>query len=400
MRIDPASFAFTLLLASISALSPLAIDMGLPALSAIGLSLETRPAIAGLTLSVYMAGFAIGPLAAGPLSDRLGRKRLLLGGLIVFAIGGLAAAFAPTIGWLLAARALQGIGGGTNATLAYAIIRDLFQGRDAHSRIASVAVVSMTAPMIAPTLGALILVVAGWRTIYGLPAILAVLVVGMVMLGLPETLAPSGRSRGLLLPQLVEDVMKLNGNRTYLLCSAINALGFAALFCYVSGSPLIVLGVLKQPQATFAVLFATTSLAITAGAFINGRLATRMAVPARLLGIGTVLVLAADLALVALTLADAVTLPRLVPLLLLANFAFGLTAPSAAHGALEPVPRQVGVAAGLLTTTQMVCGALGSFIVSALFPHLGILAVTGTMAVFAFLAVLAWLGLARGTAPA
>ena len=400
MRINPGSYAFTLLLASISALSPLAIDMGLPALSAIGLSLEIRPAIAGLTLSVFMAGFAIGPLAAGPLSDRFGRKRLLLGGLIVFAIGGLAAAFAPTIGWLLAARALQGIGGGTNATLAYAIIRDLFQGRDAHRRIASVAVVSMTAPMIAPTLGGLVLAVAGWRTIYGLPAVLAVLVVGMVMLGLPETLAPSGRSRGWLLPQLVEDVLKLNGNRTYLLCSAINALGFAALFSYVSGSPLIVLGVLKEPQTTFAVLFATTSLAITAGAFINGRLATRMAVPARLLGIGTLLVLAADLALVALTLANAVTLPRLIPLLLLTNFAFGLTAPSAAHGALEPVPRQAGVAAGLLTTTQMVCGAFGSFLVSALFPHLGILAVTGTMAAFALFAVLAWLGLPRSVASA
>ncbi|WP_419728051.1 multidrug effflux MFS transporter [Lichenicola sp.] len=399
MRLKPDSFAFTLFLAAIGALSPLAIDMGLPALSAIGRSLDIRPAIAGLTLSVFMAGFAIGPLAAGPLSDRLGRKRLLLTGLVLFAIGGLAAAASPSIGWLLVARALQGVGGGSNATLAYAIIRDLFEGRAAHRRIASVAVVSTTAPMIAPSLGALVLGVASWRAIYGITGVLALAVIAMVMWGLTETLPPTGRRRGLLLPQLVQDVISLNHNRTYLLHSAINALGFAALFSYVSGSPLIVLGLLKATQATYAMLFAATSFSIIAGAFVNGQLAVRLAVPARMLGIGTLLALAADLALLALTLAHWITLPRLVPLLLLANFAFGLIAPSAAHGALEPVPRQAGVASGLLTTTQMVCGSFGSALVSALFPRFGILAVTGPMLLFALLAAGAWLLLQRTREP-
>jgi len=398
MRLNPHSFAFTIFLAVIGMLSPLAIDSGLPALSAIAQSLSTKPANAGLTLSVFMVGFAIGPLAAGPLSDRFGRKAMLLAGLVLFAIGGTLATFAPSISLLLGARVLQGMGGGTNATLAYAIIRDLFQGRDAHKRIASVAVVSTTAPMVAPSIGAMVLAVAGWRGIYGMTAVLAFLVIGLVALGLPETLPPVGRSRGLLLPQLVEDVLILARNRTYVLCNALNALAFAALFSYVSGSPLIVIGELHAPQATYAMLFAGTSLGIIAGAFVNGQLASKMDDPSRLLAYGNLGVLLADSALVLLTLAHALSLPTLVPLLLATNFAFGLQAPSAAHGALDTVGRQVGVASGLLTTVQMVAGALGSSLVSALFPHFGMLGVTGTMLVFAMLAAAAWSGLPRGVA--
>jgi DHA1 family bicyclomycin/chloramphenicol resistance-like MFS transporter len=170
------------------------------------------------------------------------------------------------------------------------------------------------------------------------------------------------------------------------------------VFSYVSGSPLVVMGQLGVAQAHYALLFAATSFSIITGAFLNGRLAGRMAVPERLLPIATGLALLADLVLLGLTLAHAVTLPRLVPLLLVANLAFGLGAASAAHGALEPVPRQAGVASGVLTTVQMVGGALSSFLVSALFPFLGTLAMTGTMTMFALGAALCCLALVRPAA--
>lgn len=396
LALNPRTFGFTLLLAAIGGLAPLAIDMGLPAFGAIARSLDTRPAITGLTLSLFMAGFAVGPLAAGPVSDRFGRRRVLLAGLALFTVGGGLAAAAPTIGWLLSARVVQGLGGGTDATLAYAIIRDLFQGREAQRRIASMSVVSMVAPMIAPSLGTLILTLAGWRAIYAFTGLMPALVLVLVWIGLAETRSapdPSHRRRGLA-RQTLHDVASLSRNRDFMLCNGISALGFAALFAYVSGSPLIVIAALGVSRAHFAVLFAATSLAITAGAFANGQLATRMARPDRLLGWGTSLVLAADLVLLALTVTHAMTLPRLVPLLLVANAAFGLTAPGSAHGALEAAPRQAGVAAGLLTTTQMVCGAGGSFLVSVLFPRLGLIAVTGTMAAFALLAWAGWMALA------
>ncbi|MCQ8279782.1 Bcr/CflA family efflux MFS transporter [Acetobacteraceae bacterium KSS8] len=388
MRLNPETVLFTLFMAAIGALPPLAIDMGLPALGAIGHSLGTSPATAGLTLSLFMAGFGIGPLVAGPLSDRLGRKIPLAGGLLLFALGGVLAAAAPGIVTLLAARVVQGLGGGTGATLIYAIIRDLFEGRAAHRRIANVAVVSTTAPMVAPSIGAIVLPLLGWRAIYALPAVLAIALFALMLVVLPESLPPSGRRRGQVLPQLLEDVWLLLRTPAYVLSNAVNALSFAALFSYVSASPLVTMGTFGMTRPHYALLFACTSLCIITGAFLNGRIATRIRIPEQLLGIAVALTLLVGLVLVALTLSGTLTLAALVPLLLLANLFFGLGAASAAHSALEPMRRVAGTASGLLTTVQMGFGSLASLLASALFPALGTLAMTGCMAGFAGLSAI------------
>ena len=168
MKISKESFVFTLFLGCLGMLPPLAIDMGLPALSAIGSELKTTDSATALTITLFMVGFAVTPVAYGPLSDRYGRRPLLLFGCALFALAGLGCSMSPTIPSLLFFRFIQGAGAGGGSALIMAVVRDLFEGNEARARLSYVNIVRTIAPMIAPTIGALVLTSFGWRSIYGL----------------------------------------------------------------------------------------------------------------------------------------------------------------------------------------------------------------------------------------
>ena len=149
MRIHPDSAAFVFLLAALSALPALSTDMGLPALAAIGRDLEVPPASVALTLSLFLAGFAIAPLAYGPLADRYGRRPILLFGGVIYSLASAACALSPNLESLLAFRILQGVGAGAGSVMALTIVRDLFHGPVARARLSYVASMRIVAPMIA-----------------------------------------------------------------------------------------------------------------------------------------------------------------------------------------------------------------------------------------------------------
>ncbi|WP_243146759.1 MFS transporter [Scytonema sp. UIC 10036] len=138
MRIRPESLGFTILLGALTALPPLSIDMGLPAFPTISASLGASPGAVGLTLSLFMVGFAIAQLAFGPLSDRYGRKPILLIGCGIFALAGAACATTPSIGTLIAWRLVQGAGAGAGMVMTLAIVRDLFEGAAARAQLSYV----------------------------------------------------------------------------------------------------------------------------------------------------------------------------------------------------------------------------------------------------------------------
>jgi DHA1 family bicyclomycin/chloramphenicol resistance-like MFS transporter len=148
---------FALFLGALAALPPISIDMALPALGPIAHTLHVTPGVAQLTLSFFMAGFALSPIAYGPFSDRYGRRPMLILGLALFTLGGFACAVSGTLNLLLLARFVQGAGAGSGMTLAMAMVRDLFVGKKAQGRLAVITVVTNAAPMIAPALGAALL---------------------------------------------------------------------------------------------------------------------------------------------------------------------------------------------------------------------------------------------------
>ena len=271
MRIPPASMAFTLLLGFLVALPSFGIDMSLPALTAMGAALGVAPAQAGLMMSLFMVGFAVAPIFYGPASDRYGRKPVVMFACTLFIIAGIGCAFARSLPTLLIWRVVQGAGAGASMTIALAIIRDLFEGQAARTRLSYVAIATMVVPMIAPSAGAALLALGGWRVIHAVLAGVGLLLLLAMVIGFAESVRLDPANR------LVPSVIISNYLRvlTHPLCLGyilVNAAAFGTLFAYVSGSSLFLINVVGLRPDQYGLVFAATSLGIMAGAFLNGRL--------------------------------------------------------------------------------------------------------------------------------
>jgi DHA1 family bicyclomycin/chloramphenicol resistance-like MFS transporter len=392
MRIRPDSLAFTLLLGALATLPPLSIDMGLPALALIQASLAASAGQATLTLSVFLVGYGAAQLLVGPVSDRVGRRPVMLGGLVLFALGGVGCALAPSIGLLLACRLVAGIGAAGSTTLVMAIVRDVFTGQAARVQISTVSMVMSVAPMIAPSIGGLMLLLGGWRFIYSLLAIAGIVLLAAVWCGLTETRPPD---RGARLDLVGRYAAVLRQRRT-VGYAAINALGFGSLFAFIAVSSVVLIGRMGASVALFGLLFALTSGGILAGNWCNTLLARRDVRQELPLAVGLWL---APLAAIAASLFLAAGVERLltfVPFIVLIGFCRGITSPNATHAALEPVPNHAGVASAMMGCGQMLVGALSGGLVAALFPLLGPLAVTLAMAGFNIAALVVWQAVERG----
>jgi DHA1 family bicyclomycin/chloramphenicol resistance-like MFS transporter len=376
---------FALYLGALAALPPISIDMALPALIDTAHALHTSSSRAGLTLSLFMLGFVVGPLAYGPLSDLHGRRPVLLAGLSIFTVGGLVGSLAPSIELLWLARLAQGVGAGAGMTLALAIVRDRFEGEAMQRRIASITVAANLAPVVAPALGVALLACVHWRGIYGVMALFGAGTGLATWSGLCES---AGRARARFsFGQLARDYAAVLRRRDVMAAISVNALGFGWMFSYVAGSPLILLDLLHLRPTTYAVVFAGTRLCIVAGAVLNGVLAACGMPGRRLQQIAIGLSILAGAGLTALEAGGAVSLVGVMPLAALCTFGFGLAAPSAASATLDPLPESAGAAGGLLTSVQMLAGAVTSSLVTLLFPYLGMFAMSGAMLGCALLAM-------------
>jgi MFS transporter, DHA1 family, multidrug resistance protein len=371
---------FAIFLGGLAALPPISIDMALPALSDIARTLHASSSAAGLTLSVFMTGFVIGPLIYGPLSDAYGRKPLLLLGLAIFTVGGAISALAPSIGVLLIARFAQGLGAGAGMTLALAIVRDRFEGEAMQRRIASITVVANVAPIVAPSIGVALLDSIHWRGIYAVMAACGLVAAFVTWRGLDESVRVMHTRFSVV--RLARDYTSVLRHRDVASAILINGLGFGWMFAYVAGSPLVLLETLHVRPAVYAAMFAMTGTGIVAGAALNAFMRSRALV------IAISLAALSSMGLIALECVGRVSLFTVMPLLVLSTFCFGLAAPSAARAALDPLPELAGAAGGLLTSVQMLMGAATSSLVALLFAHIGMLAMSGVMTVCAVLAAI------------
>jgi MFS transporter, DHA1 family, multidrug resistance protein len=398
MKFNVQGSIFALFLGALAALPPISIDMALPALGPIAHTLHVSTGMAQLTLSFFMAGFALSPIAYGPLSDRYGRRPMLIIGLALFTLGGFASAASGTLNLLLLARFVQGAGAGSGMTLAMAMVRDLFTGKKAQGRLAVITVVTNAAPMIAPALGAALLSQLGWRAIYIATGICGGMLLLAILCSLQETTLSQHPEREPFLPVMSRAYRRVLGDRRAMAYIVLNALGFSWMFAYITGSPLTFIDTFHTGTTLFAVLFACTGCGIVVGATLNGKLAQRgVRIKWLLLG-GVITAACCTSALVLLTLTRSMSLWSFLPLLALTTASFGMVAPSAAHGALEPLGEVAGVGGGLLASIQMLFAAGTSSVVAMLFPRMGVIAMTGSMCTLSILALALAVSLARSAA--
>jgi DHA1 family bicyclomycin/chloramphenicol resistance-like MFS transporter len=394
MRIRPDSVFFIILLSALGGLTPLSIDMGLPALQAIGHSLQVSPASTALTLSLFLAGFASGPVVLGPLSDRFGRRPILLAGCGLFAVTGLGCALATSLPTLLFFRLLEGIGAGAGSTLSLAIVRDLFDGAIARTRLSYVATVGSIAPMIAPTLGAIVLAWLGWRAIYGFLATAGVLLFMAVLLGFAEShpkLDPTALQPG----RMAGNYARIFRNRTCLGYTLVAALNFGCMFSYIASSPLVMMGVLGISPTVYGWTFAATAFGIMSGAFLNGRLNSRGISPGALLVLGLGLSQISSVGLLANCYFGFAAVAIILPLLVVNTFSVGFIGPNATQGVMHPMPDIAGVASAVLGSMRMLTGALAGVIVSFLFDGHTVHAMAESMTIFSLASLLAYVVIVR-----
>ena len=387
LRIQPETFGFTLVLGALAALPSMSIDMTAPTLPVLEASLKTSISTVTLTITLFMAGFAFGQLSAGTLSDHYGRKPILVAGLSLYVATGIGTAVAPSISFLIVLRMVQGIGAGTGTVLAFAMIRDLYIGDRARAKRSYVSAIFSLGPMIAPALGARLILLGGWRTVHGfLPAVGSVLLLTVIW-GVTESRQTNASKDKISLSTVITSYGEVLARRSFQHLMLINALSFASMFAYVSGSSFVFVNNLGLSAPVAGELFSCSATGLIIGALTSGFLSRREIAAGRLVNIG--LLLSATSA-IALAIGTGGPVAVITFLAAIHFFCRGLIAPNAQHMALELTTGWAGIAAALLGVSQILTGTLVSAVVGLLLPLLGSSAMTGTMALLTLASVGVW----------
>lgn len=350
---------YIVMLGLLSALPPFGIDAGLPGLAGLQSELGAGAAQAAQTLTLFLVGFAAGPVLFGPLSDRYGRKPILLFGVALFALAALGCALAGSLPTLLALRVLQGIGAGAAASLPAAIVRDVFQGHQGMSRQSYVALVNAVAPLVAPLLGAAVLLFGDWRAINALLAAIGIALFLVSLFGYAETAPPRTDAQGHrrhVLGDAAHAYRAVLRDKRYLLASLLLAVNFGTMFAYIAGSAPVFVGMLGASSIAYGFLFALTAAGTIAGAALNGRHAHRIGAE-RLLWIGVWGSLACSAVLLLIALLDIRSISLTTLCVIASNFCAGIVMPNATHQSLRDVGNVAGSAAALQRSLQMIVGA-------------------------------------------
>ena len=380
--------AFTLVLGVLAALPALSIDISQPTLLAVQAELGASLRAIGLTLTLFMVGFAAGQFSAGPLSDRFGRRRPLLVCLVAYVVAGLGCTVAMTAWALVGWRLLQGVAAGGCVVLAFATVRDLFEGETARAKRSYVTAVVSVAPMLAPTIGALVLAAGGWRPVYAVLVMGGAGLLAVIGVGFGETrVVVPGEARF----RLRDGYASVLSDRRFVAMAAVNALSYGGVFAYIAGSPEVLIGNLGLSPRRYGLFFACTAAALTAGAFTSGRSGKHSIGPRRLVWVGLVVGAASAVALALASAAHMEPVWLMLALLVVTLFCRGLTVPNAQHLALEPMLTHAGTAAAAMGVMQILTGAAASAAVAFLLPVLGSGGMTYMIAAFALASLGAWI---------
>ncbi len=348
-------------LVAISALQPLALNLVAPAAPNLSRHFSASYATIQLTLTLFLVAVALTQLVSGPLSDRFGRRPCVNAGIALFVVGSLLGAIAPSIEWLLLARVLQGAGSGSVFALSRAIIRDTASRDEAASQIATVTMVMVVAPMVAPWLGGQIETRFGWRMILWFMTAIGAIVLLLTLARLPETAPNTGLRTPLL--GVFRAFPELATNRVFVLNVIAVSTSSSAFFAFIAAAPYIVVETMGRGSDVYGSYFILNALGYMLGNFAMARLVVRLGAP-RMVHLGLVISTAAITIAVPLALRqDWSPLMLFLPLAINA-IGNGMTIPGSTAEALSARPELAGSAAGLMGAIQLGLSALMTVLIS------------------------------------
>lgn len=342
------------ILVAMSAIGPMALNIFMPSMPGLARHFQVDYGLVQLTLTFYLIGLGLAQLAYGPLSDRYGRRPVLLWGLGIFCVGSLLCALAPSIEMLMIGRAFQAVGGCSGLVLGRAIIRDLYDRDRSAAMIGYVTMAMSLAPMFSPALGGYLDTLFGWRASFAFCALAGVIVLVCVIFTLPETLAEPGLGEGI--GAMLRGYGSLLRSPAFCGYALQTAFTSGMFFAFIAGAPFVVVTVMGQPPSSYGLWFMIVSVGYFAGNFCTGRFAVRLGVD-RMIAIGAVIGLFGVLALAAIGWLGLLTLPGLFLPMAVVALSNGLTLPNGTAGAVSVNPRAAGAAAGLSGALQMLVGA-------------------------------------------
>ena len=382
MLLRPDTLALTALLALLTAVGPTSTDMYLPSLPAIGRTFGAPVPQVQLTLSAFLFCFAVGQVVYGPISDHIGRKPVLLTTLAIYVAASIGCAFAASIETLIVLRGVQAFGVAGAPVLARAIVRDLYAGARAGRELSRMGAIMALAPVIAPSLGALLQTTIGWQASFYVMAGFGACAFAMVIVLLPETMNTA--SPGLSLPAVIRSYGTFTRHGRFLLYTAIVATSYGGLFAWISGSSFVLQNVYGLSALAFGLVFAVTTLGYLTGTLLAAKLVSRLGLD-RTIVWGGVALAAGGMAMVATTVMDlrsplALALPIVIYLV-----GLGLAMPQSMAGALTPFPERAGAASSTLGFTQQVAASsigivVGHTLGESALPLAAIIATMGLLA--------------------
>ncbi len=351
-----------ILMGALTAIGPVSIDMYLPAFPAIAEGLNATASQVERTLAVYLIGMALSQLFYGPLADRFGRKPPLYGALTLYIIASAGCALAPNIEVLTACRLAQAMGGAAGMVISRAVVRDHYNTQEAARALSMLMLIMGVAPILAPLIGGQLLPLTGWRGIFGLITVAAIILLVTVSRVMVESLAPE-RVTLLSWGNILRTYWGLVRDRRFAAYAFSGGMGSATMFGYIVASPLLFIEYFGISAQHYGLLFGANATSLILGSQLSARL-LKSHRPEKLLPWALRAMMVAGLTALALTLCGLSTLPLLMACMICFMFSQGFVGPNSAAMALADQGHRLGSASAMLGTFTISCGALAGFLVS------------------------------------
>ncbi|MEM1300346.1 MAG: multidrug effflux MFS transporter [Pseudomonadota bacterium] len=352
------------LLAAVTAVGPFTLHALSPALPAVSADFRVPAAAAQLMLSLSLVAMAVSTLAWGPLSDRYGRRPVLVAGLVMASLGSVLAAVAPELWLAVLGRLLQAAGGAAGIVLARAVAQDVFGSERSGDVIGKVTAVMVAAPMVSPTVSGLLVDASGWRATFWMSAILCAALVVWTRLGLAETAV---RSTGAAMRDLLNGFRIVGRRRVFWRYAGYASFSLAGFYYFVAITPYVMRETYGQGAAAYGLYFMMLSATFMVMNFVAGPISARFG-QERTLMAGAVLSLVGPMIIMALVLADIRAPWVLFVPGMIQSFGAGLAMPNTTAGAVGAAPERAGAASGLLGFSQFILAAVTTQIAGWL-PH-------------------------------